>query len=233
MIKPFFTFYGGKHRVSGKYPIPKHSNIIEPFAGSAGYSCRYDQHQITLVEKDEKIFSLWKYLINVTQKEIRSLPLLIEGSVEDLNICQEAKYLIGFWLNKGAAQPCKTPSSWMRGGLRPNSFWGENISQRIANQVDKIRHWKIILGDYSLVENYKATWFIDPPYILAGNHYKHGSKSIDFVELSRWCKSRIGQTIVCENEGAEWLDFQPFETIKSNPSARGKSYSKEVIWIDG
>ena len=49
-IRPFFTFYGGKYRAAPRYPKPKHSRIIEPFAGSAGYSMRYPDLNVTLVD---------------------------------------------------------------------------------------------------------------------------------------------------------------------------------------
>lgn len=231
-LKPFFTYYGGKWRAAPHYPTPKYKAIIEPFAGAAGYSLRYSNHSITLIEKDPVVAALWRYLISVSESEIRSLPLLTDGSVDDLDVCQEAKYLIGFWLNKGTTAPCKVPSRWMRDGIRPNSFWGEVIRERVASQVQHIRHWKVIETSYQYALNNEATWFIDPPYQGQGKYYKCSSNAIDFSALGQWCRGLEGQVIVCEQDGASWLPFKPFMTIKASPSSRGKGSCKEVIWTN-
>ena len=61
-LRPFFTFYGGKHRTARLYPAPEHGAVIEPFAGSAGYATRHHDRAATLGEKDETIAALWLYL---------------------------------------------------------------------------------------------------------------------------------------------------------------------------
>ena len=35
----FFSFFGSKVALAKNYPQPKYDAIVEPFAGSAGYSC--------------------------------------------------------------------------------------------------------------------------------------------------------------------------------------------------
>lgn len=101
---------------------------------------------------------------------------------------------------------------------------------RVANQVQYIRHWKVIEGDYTAAPEVLATWFVDPPYQVAGKYYVHGSKGIDYSALGDWCRSRRGQVLVCENEGADWLPFAPFATLKAGVNGRG---SKEVLWTKG
>lgn len=137
---PFFCFYGGKWRVSPHYDPPAHAEIIEPFAGSAGYSMRHPERAVSLYDADPLIVGLWQYLIGVSEDEIRALPLTVDH-VDDLAVAEEARWLIGFWLNKGMTAPCKTPSKWMRDGWRPNSQWGDAIRERIASQLHAIRHW--------------------------------------------------------------------------------------------
>lgn len=233
-IKPFFTFYGGKWRSAPHYPKPSLPHIIEPFAGAAGYSLRYANRKVTLVEKDPVIAALWRYLINVSVSEINRLPTFLpheEFSVDDIRASEHARTLIGFWLNKGTTRPSKSPGRWMRDGLRPKSFWGPEIRQRIASQVEKIRHWKIIEGSYEQAPSTRATWFVDPPYEKAGLYYRHSARDIDFAELAAWCKQREGQVIVCENDGAEWLPFKSFRLSKSTEGKHGKSVSKESIYV--
>ena len=228
-MKPFFTFYGGKWRAAPRYPSPSHSLIIEPFAGAAGYSTRHYQKDIMLFDVDPTITSVWAWLIAATKKDVLSLPDYVT-STENLDVPHGAKNLIGFWLNKGSAAPSKTPSSWMRKGTHMTSFWGKEIKERIANQVEQIKHWRIHNTSYENTPDIKATWFVDPPYYSAGKHYRYGSSKIDFTYLSNWCKNRKGQIIVCENSGAKWLPFVDFISIKANESKTGGKKSLESIW---
>lgn len=229
MLRPFFSYYGSKFRIAPKYPAPMYGKIIEPFAGSAGYATRYFDAQVTLNDIDPIICAVWSYIIESRETEIMSLPLVFDH-VDELNICQEAKYLIGFWLNKGVSSPRKQPSAWFRQGIRPNSQWGEAMRYRVASQQRYIRHWLVINESYADMKNERATWFIDPPYCSkAGRQYRFNK--IDYPHLGAWCKSREGQTIVCESEGAEWLEFDPFLSAKVNESKTGGKQLKEVIYL--
>lgn len=232
-LRPFFTFYGGKWRAAPRYPTPVYNTIIEPFAGSAGYSLRYPDRRIILVERDPQVAVTWRYLLAVKPTEILSLPDVNPGqSVDDLPVTQEAKWLIGWWLNKGTAAPSKSPSAWMRQGTHNSSFWGEAIRHRIASQADRIRHWRVIEGDYTTAPDIEATWHIDPPYAKAGRHYRYGSDGLDYGHLADFCRSRQGQVMVCENEGANWLPFQPFIQIKASEGRTGGKVSREAIWTN-
>lgn len=230
-MRPFFSFYGGKWRDTPRnYPAPDHDTIIEPFAGSAGYSVRHHAKNVILCDLDPVIAGVWEYLISVTPDEILSLPDLDDDqSVDDLVVPQEARWLIGFWLNSGSAVPTKRPSAWMRAGKHDTSFWGDAIRNRIASQVEGIRHWQIIHGSYQTLENQQATWFIDPPYQEAGKHYKFSSKGIDYDHLGLWCSGRSGQVIVCEAGGADWLDFDDLGEIKTTRTGVRKREAVRIM----
>ncbi len=231
-LRPFFGFYGGKWRDTLKhYPAPEHDTIVEPFAGSAGYSVRYANRRVILAERDPEIAGVWKYLVGVSAKEILAIPDVEAGeSVDDLKVVAEARSLVGFWLNRAASSPRKKPSKWMREGIRPGSFWGDRVRNTIASQLEQIRHWEIHNCGYDQLEfSGEATWFIDPPYILAGRHYRYGADRIDYADLAQWCRSRAGQVIVCENDGADWLPFRELASVKTTRAARR---SKEVYWLD-
>lgn len=234
-LKPFFCYYGGKWRDAKHYPRPSFNTIVEPFAGAAGYSLNYPDTDVFLFDLDPVIVGVWAYLIRSTHAEISALPLLEQGqTVHDLSVCQEAKHLIGFWLNKGSSAPCLTPSAWMRSGTRPNSYWGSAIRRRIAEQVGQIKHWKVQCVSYDALPTPDATWFVDPPYQHAGKHYRKGSSGIDFTALGGWCSRLPGQVIVCENEGADWLPFRPHRDIRATPKGErsDKTRSLEVIWTN-
>jgi site-specific DNA-adenine methylase len=49
-LRPFFTYTGGKYRLAPRYPEPRHNLIIEPFAGSAGYSLRHPEREVLLID---------------------------------------------------------------------------------------------------------------------------------------------------------------------------------------
>ena len=230
-LSPFFGYYGGKWRDALKhYPAPEHDTVIEPFAGSAGYALRHAGREVILCEIDPIVCAVWQYLVHVKPKEILAIPDVDPGGcVDDLHACQEAKWLVGFWLNRATASPRKRPSKWMRDHIRPGSFWGDRVRQTIARQVEGIRHWKIFNRTYTECPRPRsATWFVDPPYEGAGKHYRFGSEQIDYGTLALWCKSRPGQVIVCENEGATWLPFRELADVKTT---RAKRRSKEVIWV--
>lgn len=231
-LRPFFSFYGGKWRdTPSHYPEPAHTILVEPFAGSAGYALRHPSRRVVLCDVDPIITGVWDYLIKVSASEILAIPDIPEGGrVSDLGLCQEAAWLVGFWVNRGVSSPRNTPSSWMRSGVRPGSHWGARVKRTIASQVGAIRHWKVYNVSYEACPvRGAATWFVDPPYQQAGCHYRFGSKDINFEHLGEWCRNRGGQVIVCENFGADWLPFKKITDVKSTRKGRR---SVEAVWIN-
>jgi site-specific DNA-adenine methylase len=231
-MRPFFSYYGSKYSFAAKhYPSPSHGTIVEPFAGAAGYALRHADRHVVLCDLDPVIVGVWRYLIEASESEILALPDLPEGgTVDDLLVPQEARWLIGFWLNRGTSSPCKTASRWMREGTRPNSFWGSAVRSTIAMQLAAIRHWQIYECPYSDCHvKGPATWFVDPPYQGAGRRYRYSSKQIDYAALAAWCRTRPGQVVVCENEGASWLPFRPLAETKATHKDRR---SKEAVWLN-
>ena len=231
MLRSFFRYYGGKTSSAKLYPPPSYPTIIEPFAGSAGYSLMYPDRRVTLNDLDPNICTLWDYLIHVSETEILGLPTNVFVDVRLLRCCEEAKILIGFWCDKGQASPSKSPCNWMRCGGREKSFWGDHVKRRIASQIQYIRHWKILCSSYSELDNHRSTWFVDPPYDnSAGRAYR--MHDVDYDDLGSWCRSRSGHVIVCENQGATWLPFRELYVRKKSQTNRG-SGSIEMIYQKG
>lgn len=197
---------------------------------------RHHDRRVVLIEKYPVIAGIWRYLISVTPAEIRRIPTV--EHVDDLPawVPQEGRDLFGFCLNAAVTSPRKAMSSGrkkLRSLGRKFEGWSEGRRERVACQVERIRHWKIIEGDYSLAPNIAATWFVDPPYESSGSHYIHSD--IDYEKLGIWCRSVRGQVMVCENEGAAWLPFLKFKDAKSSQTRgkaeRGPGISKEVVWF--
>lgn len=220
-----WSYYGSKTNVVDFYPTPKHGRIIEPFAGTARYCLKYFENDILILDKYEVVVNMWKWLQKCSVSDINTLPHFVKPgqSLSDFTFdCDEAKHLIGFLIGFGMEKPRKT-ASVKRMTMRPNHV---NFSlNRIAKNLWKIRHWDIRLGDYTEIENQKATWFIDPPYQFGGHCYQHSNKKIDFQSLAEWCRSQVGQVIVCENMQADWMEFKPMIQHKG---VRGMQ--KEAIW---
>jgi hypothetical protein len=110
-LRPFWNYYGGKYRAAPKYPRPKHATIVEPFAGSAGYSLRHSDRNVILVEKFGAIAEMWRFLIGASTADIMAIPLVTR--VDDLpsSTAEGARVLVGFNMNSAGATPRKTLSS--------------------------------------------------------------------------------------------------------------------------
>lgn len=220
-----WSYYGRKKKIIKKYPIPKHQTIIEPFAGSASYAYEYWDRDIVLIDGYAVVVGLWKFLQQVTPNEILALPDVgpMENIEKHTQLSQEEKWLMGFCINNGSTIPKKTArhgnfNSWNRDKIR------------IAKDLYKIKHWKIFQGEYNCKDadysNSSITYYIDPPY--QHNIYKYGYNSkLNYVTLGEWCKSRKGQVIVCEGEGANYLPFQPLLQISGQ-----RKKSQEVMWYN-
>ena len=210
-----FSYYGSKSKVVDLYPSPKFGKIIEPFAGSARYSLKYFDRDVLLVDKWDVIVKIWHYLQQATPADIMGLPEpKYKESIESFNLAEGERLLMGFLVARGVAHPQKIVQQF------------SDIAQakkQIASQLFKIKHWKIMQGSYSDIENTQATWFIDPPYQFGGDHYHENG--IDFKHLATWAQAREGHVIVCENTKANWLPFYPMRELSG-------AYTKttEAIW---
>lgn len=227
MLRPFWRYYGSKWRAAPRYPKPRHRTIIEPFAGAAGYSLRYPDHDVILVEKYPVIAAIWRWLIAVDAKEVLAIPDV--DAVADLPewVPQSARWLVGMTFLHSATRPRNSRASGLSGRSGCDSGWSRQMRERIAAQVAAIRHWRVIEGDYTAAPNVEATWFIDSPYKgKSGRRYVHTSSKLDYGALATWCRSRRGQVTVCEAAGATWLPFAPFGSTNSMGSKR----SGEAIW---
>ena len=118
MLYPFFSYFGSKCSLARQwYPAPRYRTIVEPFAGSAGYSLRWHTADVMLYEQNPKIAGIWSYLIRSRREELLALPLF-EGPdqrASDLNTpCEEARWLIGMWLNRCVTSPRNAQTAAMR-----------------------------------------------------------------------------------------------------------------------
>jgi len=226
VLRPFFPYYGSKWSLAKHYPSPAHETVIEPFAGSAGYSTFHHVQKAILVDADPIIVGVWSYLISVSEEEILSLPELplVGDSVDDHTIPEEAKWLIGFWLNRGSASPKKSRTAYSARSDKAQLNWGPKAKQRIAEQISFIREWTVSLGSFETAPEIQATWHVDPPYKEKGKYYR--MRFDDYERLASWCLTRTGQLIVCEGPNADWLPFRELGDFKTS-----KGKSKEYAFV--
>lgn len=214
-----FYYYGRKKQLAKHYPPPTHPHTIEPFAGAAAYSLHNNhwQNEVTLIEKDPQVAQIWNWLINdATPQSITALPTLKVGE-------RTSSFLHIIHAASKQAFAYKTIK------VTPVIERNWEVSKRVmAQNVHKVKHWKILNQDYTAAPNLQATWFIDPPYKgPPGQGYHHGSDDLDYTQLANWILSRQGQVIACEGPYGDYLPFTPLITLTG---VAGKQ-SQEVIYL--
>jgi site-specific DNA-adenine methylase len=214
-----FYYYGRKKQIARYYPAPNCTTIIEPFAGAAAYSLYGEnwRKRVILIEKDPRVAELWRWFIEeATIQDIEKMPVLKVGdhSTEFLHIIHAAT---------------KMAFKFKRIKVTPVLERNWEISKRVfVNNLYKIKHWKIICGDYSDAPNIEATWFIDPPYRgEPGMGYGYGSNLINYQNLSIWAKKRKGEVIFCEGENGDYLPFKPLLMLKG---IAGKTSHEKIYY---
>lgn len=226
-LSPFFRYFGAKHKKIKYYPAPKWKRIIEPFAGSASYSLHFSDYEVLLYDGSEYVCGIWDYLIHASESDILALPHICLN-VNHLQICQEAKWLISLCYAQNDSRPRTeiSPSAIIgHDKTSPLAAWGKEFRQRIADQLQYIRHWKIAKCDYLQIPDIHGTHFIDPPYQT--NKKRYPADVFDYPALANWCRQRNGQTIVCENSAANWL---PFEHLYTQKHSNGKKTFSEAMY---
>lgn len=247
-LNPFFSYYGAGFRKcrKGFYPAPRSFDrcIVELFAGSAAYACTFGANKkCILIEKDEKVASIWRYLIRVSPEEVLSLPDIPFGqNLEEVKgIPYEAKNLISFWLSRSTTTGRNILSKWaFQYPHKDGCFWSPKVRKKIAGQLQYIRKWEIrnqSCFDFSWEEQ-DSTVVVDPPYFKGGKHYREHPpnqiKEVWYKELGDLCKrfaNKGMQVIVWEQEGATWLPFDFAGEVKTLEGKNGKKKSREVCWI--
>jgi len=235
-VGPFFKWFGSKWMNAINYPYPYGKYIIEPFAGSAGYSCNYSENNVILWDDDTYVKDLWSYLIyEAESKDILTIPINIPigTDIHTLDLSKGQKLLLKHWQRTNNVGECWTISPW---GNKPGQ-WTANTRTRIANQIQYIKHWKV-QPTIDFVDYEKCTWFIDPPYQF---NYRYSRNLIPFnygglCSLVQTINSK-SLIIVCEAKGKEgqvpvYLPFtNSFSSVTSRRKQSQSHHSNELIYI--
>jgi hypothetical protein len=90
-MQPFFLYYGGKSRLAEKLGPPQRNHVIEPFAGSAGYSCFWEPNlngQVNRSQIKRRMTDTWgdrstlERTIQHVLRSVRQWGLLRDGPVK-------------------------------------------------------------------------------------------------------------------------------------------------------
>ena len=242
-MRPFFSYYGSKWVGARHYGPPRRDLVIEPFAGSACYATRYAPAQCLLYDLNADVVAAWDWLIRCSEADVRRLPDAFHSSEDWLALPDGPRQVVDWNINYAQGRVSKKLANWYlrlinegtrtgplfdktRNRNNPVRFWGPQVKSLIIGQQPFIAKWAVEHCSYADIPNQDAHWHIDPPYQgKPGRAYQHNA--IDFAHLAEWCRERLGAVDVCENEGADWLDFQPLYSLKSQNAKRP---SKEVVW---
>ena len=231
---PFFKWFGSKWLASRLYPAPRFDDIIEPFAGSAGYSLRHHSKRVWLFDTDPSVRDLWIWLIDhATPGSVLEIPLGTPPAtdIRGLGLDYGQALLLKMWQRTNNVGQCWTTSPW---GHLPGQ-WTESTRARVAAQLPLIKHWRFVSDHRELPRI--CTWFVDPPY--EGN-YQYGKRPIDYgalaAEMREICAAG-NQVIVCEARNPKtgaaptWLPFEDFASrITSRRKSGNHHHSQEMIW---
>lgn len=228
-----WPYYGAMVRQAKRLPPPEGRRVRELFAGSASYSVAHDVLEADLYDVSPVVCGVWDYLIKVSAEELLALPNIEEvgDSVDNYDLPQEAKWFIGFWINRGSATPKKSRTAFSSRTERQQLVWGQKAKERSARQLPKIRGWTITQASFEEAPPSKPDdlTFVDCPYVEKGIHYPHSFRG-RHAELGEFVRQCPGLVIVCEGPGADWL---PFEEMGSFKSTKGRSTELVYIAQDG
>jgi hypothetical protein len=229
-IHPLFKWFGSKWSSGRLYPEPQLPTIIEPFAGSAGYSLNHADKQVHLWDTHPRIAELWGWLIQeATQALVLDIPLNVpEGTdVRSLGLSAGQALLLRMWQRTNNCSECWTISKW---GHLPGQ-WTANTRARVAEEVTAIKHWR-----FGLPWGAIATYHVDPPYLF---NYRYGAKPFSYDELAQHLLALPAacQIMVCEaahpktGEIPGYLPFEHFARRVTSRRAEGNhTHSSELMW---
>lgn len=212
-LTPMFYYFGRKGRLAASYPAPAFPLVIEPFAGSMAYALHHRPEKAIGIEIDSNVANVWHRLTGMSAEHILALS---EPRIGERTTDRFAMLAAG---SHGTARA----SSYLWTDRMSRDF--QKQKRLAAKHVDYARtNVQYVCNDYRAILDIEATWFIDPPY----QHVERGydRSNVDYDELAEWCKRRRGQVIVCEQDGADWLPFQPLCEIRGTTNKR----TVEMVW---
>lgn len=231
---PLFKCFGSKWMSSRHYPPPVDGRIVEPFAGSAGYSLRYAPAvERVVVSEHGDLYDLWSWLIDeATEADVRDIPLgLTPGTdILEVGLTRGQSLLLKNWQRTNNVGDCWTVSPW---GNKPGQ-WTANTRARVAEEIALLKgKWAVSANPWIYIG---GTFFIDPPYQY---NYGYRCPRLHYDALGwrvRKLEARlvIACEAVCPKTGRlpDYLPFEPSHLqVTSRRKAHNNHHSKELVYI--
>jgi hypothetical protein len=231
-----FSYYVGKSKIAHLYPPPKFDTIIEPFAGVAAYAFRYWERDVIVNDLDPMTTAMWAFLTDPQAADFveRLVPAKVTVGMRVSEILPEdaPRGLVGL-LQAEAVQGIQGTALRDKITACGVRQWNRALKYKLLEIViPRVRHWRVSADHYKNLPNMAATWFVDPPYNNpAGAIYR--TVDVNYEYLAEWCRTRTGQTIVCENVGATWLPFAHLTKANGFRPAAQQLRKPEAIWTNG
>lgn len=233
-IRPLFKHFGSKWMGAKHYPPPIDGcPVIEPYAGSAGYSLNHCDRAVTIWEDDPLLAELWRWILGeATPDRVRAIPLHVpEGTdIRSLELPRGESLLLKHWQRTNNVGDCWTISPW---GNKPGQ-WTANTRARVADEIEAVRHWRFARPSFTEV----ATYFLDPPYEFNYRYrfrtpFDHAAMATQIRGLPAGCL-----VIACEarcpktHRSPTYLPFRESHVqITSRRQAHEHTHSRELVWI--
>ena len=155
--------------------------------------------------------------------------------MDDVHLCQEARWLVGFWLNAGVVAPVPDAIGVDAGGEHAGVLLGAEGPRPVGAPaaVDPA-----LAGGVRVLVGHRgaggAADVVRRPAVPAGRRGgSYACRDVDYAALGAWCRSLPGQVVVCESEGATWLPFRPHIAAKATPGRGRTGVCREVLWEGG
>ena len=206
-----FYYYGRKGNSAKTYPPPDYPIVIEPFGGSMGYTMHHRPRFAIGIDADPTVVDLWHRLTTMSIDDIDNHPGPILGQATH-----------DFWHIVAAASDGNLNTTYRTATTELVKRFERQRRLALRHHLYASRSVIYRHGDYTVAPDIEGTWFIDPPY-LHSTGYRHRP---DVESLARWVRTRRGQVIVCEGEGADWLRF----VEHARPPSIGNTHRAELIW---
>lgn len=225
---PLFKCFGSKWTSARLLPKPTGEVIVEPFAGSAGYSLRHPHLDVVLYESSAHLRTLWKWIIEeASETDVRDIPLgLAPGTdIRTLGLSEGQALLLKNWQRTNNVGDLWKTSVW---GHLPGQ-WTANTRARVSEEIAIVKHWKMSdeedgISAFDLHKGRKFTFMIDPPYQY---NFKYLSAAMDYPLLAYLAQGVEGQVLALEGactKTGKVPDYLPFEYFTSQVTSRRKKF---------
>lgn len=206
-MKPFFSYYGGKQRMSHKIIplIPKHTVYVEPFAGGASILFMKPFPKVKNSNWYREVINDINSLVYNFYKQLRDNPQELQRLINATSYCErtfdECKRICrgdieisdvrkawAFFVNINMAFSNNLSGGWMRGVFGRNSSysWYSKIDNlnRFLNRMQGVHISNTdALKCIKYWDSPQTFFYIDPPYVGSANAHYSGYTQQDLDRL--------------------------------------------------